>query len=123
MSKIDSAPWSSISGLSSSRVWPVATSNGSRRSDGSVVTSSANRALDTFGLWTEVGQKVSVEVLDIRNPIQDRPGAIDLLDRVGIPDALEGGDAIAKATGLDFFSVPIELGVSRHEIFNSSLCP
>lgn len=24
-----------------------------------------------------------------------------------------GGDAIAKQTGLDFFSVPVELGVSR----------
>jgi malate dehydrogenase len=27
----------------------------------------------------------------------------------GVP----GGDAIAKATGVDFFSVPVELGVTR----------
>ena len=26
---------------------------------------------------------------------------------------VEGGDAISKATGTEFFSVPIELGVSR----------
>ena len=30
---------------------------------------------------------------------------------------VEGGDAIAKATGTDFFSVPIELGVSQHEVY------
>ena len=28
----------------------------------------------------------------------------------GVP----GGEAIAKETGLDFFSVPVELGVSTH---------
>jgi len=26
---------------------------------------------------------------------------------------VEGGDAIAKETGVDFFSVPVELGVSN----------
>jgi hypothetical protein len=27
---------------------------------------------------------------------------------------VDGGDAIAKETGVDFFSVPIQLGVSLH---------
>jgi hypothetical protein len=30
-----------------------------------VFSNSANRALDTFGLWTEVGQKVSQQLLDL----------------------------------------------------------
>ena len=27
---------------------------------------------------------------------------------------IEGGDAIAKETGVDYFSVPVELGVGRY---------
>jgi malate dehydrogenase len=33
----------------------------------------------------------------------------------GVP----GGEAIAKATGVDFFSVPVELGVSQDSSPNS----
>ena len=36
----------------------------------------------------------------------------------GVP----GGDAIAKATGCDFFSVPIELGVSLPHIYSLHPC-
>lgn len=32
---------------------------------------------------------------------------------------VEGGDAIVKATGVDFFSVPVELGVSSNPFFLS----
>lgn len=35
----------------------------------------------------------------------------------GVP----GGDEIAKATGCDFFSVPVELGVSFHHAY--PVCP
>lgn len=34
---------------------------------------------------------------------------------------VNGGDAIAKVTGTDFFSVPIELGVSVPESFTNTL--
>jgi malate dehydrogenase len=39
---------------------------------------------------------------------------------------IEGGDAIAKETGVDFFSVPVELGVSntstlQHPMFSRVL--
>lgn len=34
---------------------------------------------------------------------------------------VSGGDAIAKATGVDFFSVPVELGVIYHGIISYAM--